>query len=421
MATVVFCLFPACNKRVDTPATVVVPSPSAEEAHTNLYDPRNANPQPVLHWPDDPRQPEPHAVEARGKIMRRDADEILGECQRAANGDWEQWERATAPYRDALKAKLATLNEFTPQRAPWLDARFPPLLGKNDFPLVEVAPREFLRHLVNPACYDSLRKERPIHIARRWLQQQGIDLIFVAVPKMSEVYPDHMLDPSPPDGIIAPHVRRMLLDLLNDDIEVVDGLPLFRELRDTDTEYLYNTADAHWAPRAMRIMAKEVADRIARYRFGARARYALPIVKVTPGFNAIPGVPMEGQFGTTSNQYGWPALSPEQQQRALAAQTTCLAQVTLQNERGLPDDSESPVLVMGNSFVPQFNHQLVKELNLLVHTRWRAAASTEVFFDFLRDPALLAHRRVVVWVATTHHLCTFRPMPKEIAASLQGK
>src|ERR1700722_7867708 len=67
---------------------------------------------------------------------------------------------------------------------------------------------------------------------------------------MTEVYIEHFVRPCPTDGIIAPHVRRMMLESVEQDVEVVDGFRLFRSLRDVDSECLYNTCNAHWAPRA---------------------------------------------------------------------------------------------------------------------------------------------------------------------------
>jgi hypothetical protein len=223
-----------------------------------------------------------------------------------------------------------------------------------------------------------------------------------------------MLDPCPADGIIAPHVRRALLEMLEDGVEVVDGLSLFRPVRDPAPEYLYNTADSHWAPRAMTLMAKELADRIARYRFGAEARKAPPIVKTAPGPFSIQGLRFPA---SVERQNGWPALTDRQKELAAAAQPTSLPHVTLPDGRVPPDDRESPVLVIGHSYVVHFRERLIKELNLLTHTRIGSAVTTESFADFLREPELLDHCRVVVWITTEHHLPYFKPLPAAIEAA----
>jgi hypothetical protein len=231
---------------------------------------------------------------------------------------------------------------------------------------------------------------------------------------MTEVYIEHFLDPCPPDGIIAPHVRRTLLEMLDDDVEVVDAFPLFRAQHDTDREYLYNTADSHWAPRGMRLMANELAERIARYSFGARARSAAPVVKAEPGRFYIPGAPIQGHVGELTGQYGWLALTPPQQELAAKAQTLTTLQVTMPDGRNPPDDPDSPIIVMGNSYVMRFREQFIKEVNLLVDSRWACGMTTQGFQEFVRDPKTLEHCRVVVWILTEQDLPGMRPLPEVV-------
>jgi hypothetical protein len=201
---------------------------------------------------------------------------------------------------------------------------------------------------------------------------------------------------------------------LDEDVEVVDGLALFRSLRDTDSEYLYNTTDTHWAPRGMRIMAKEIADRIERYKFGARARFAQPIVRTSTGtYVKVDAINTLGGLGGA-----W-RLSPEQRTRAERAQTKTLSEVRMQDGRTPPDDSTSPVLVIGHSYVWYFREQLIKELNLLTCTRIAAGQTTEAFAEFLREPEILNHCRVMVWITTDQHMTHLHPMPAPIMSVLK--
>jgi hypothetical protein len=378
------------------------------------YDPATAFPQVDRPREVDPRQPEPQAVEARFAAIRHDIDAISR--QQAALGDWQAWQRETEPYRVALKARVDALKPIDPPRSPSPEARYEALAPLDELPLFEIDAKKNLNYLYDPASLDAFRKARPVVAAHRWFRQRGIDLIFVPVPKMTEVYLEHFLDPHPTDGVIAPHVRQTIYELLKEDVEVIDGTPLLRATRDADSEFLYNTCDTHWAPRGMRVLAKEIADRIVRYRFGTRARFALPIVTTTPGPYEI-----DGYLGGLDSLAGWAALSPEQQKRARAAQTTNLSAVNMHDGRPLPDDRTSPVVVIGHSYVPKFQEQLVKELNLLIHTRIAAGQSTSFFADFLREPEILAHCRVVVWITTEQHMTHFQPMPAPIMAALENR
>jgi hypothetical protein len=353
--------------------------------------------------PADPRQPEPRAVEARARAIRRDADAIVAECQRAAGGDWKRWRSETASYRAALKARL----DATDPARSWL------LEGRDDFPLFELKAPEHLIYFNDERSLEQFRKESGVVAAHRWFRQRGIDLIFVPVPKMTEVYIEHFLDPCPADGVVAPHLRQALLDLLNEDVEVVDAFSLLRAQRDTDTEYLYNTCDPHWAPRGMRIVAREVADRIARYKFGARARYGMPIVNVSPGPYCAPGYLEPGlAFGSV-------VLDKQQQRRATAVQTLTQPSVTLPGGEAPPDDAQSPVFLFGNSYALDFREQFVRELNLLVRSHIWPGASTEFFASFLREPELLDHCRVAVWLTTEEYMRNIVSMPQPVMAALK--
>jgi hypothetical protein len=404
-------LLPACGR--SGPAGPA--GPAAGAIPDQAFDPDTANPRPVLFPKPEPGGDDPQAAAARETTVRRDADAIRAECQRAAGGDWERWQRDTAPYRAALKAKLDALRAIRPRRSVRPESRFEPLEGKGDFPLFEIEPANYLSYLHEPASLDGFRKARPVVAAHRWLREKGIDLVFVPVPKMTEVYAEHFLDPCPPDGVIAPHVRQTLLEMLDAGVEVVDVFRLFRAVREAD-EYLYNTADTHWGPRGMRVAAKEVADRILRYRFGARARYGLPVVKSAPGPFAPLAQPGMDERARLAAQNGWEALGDARRARAAGVQPTAQVRVTLPDGREVPDNPESPVLLIGNSFVPNFREQLVNELNLLVNSRWGGGTTTENFGDFLREPDTLKHCKVLVWITSEKHLESFRPLPPPIAA-----
>jgi SGNH hydrolase-like domain, acetyltransferase AlgX len=377
-----------------------------------VVDPAKGFPIAGAATPEDPRQPEPRAIEAREARIRGDTAAIEAECRRAAGGDWAKWQWDTAPYRADLKAKVEALKPLPSLGPGYPGLHYQPLEGCNGFPLFQVDPRDHIGYLYEPEKLDAFWEERSVVAASRWLRQKGIDLIFVPVPKMTEVYIDHFLSACPSDGIVAPHVRHTLVDLLKQDVEVVDCLPLFRPLRDTDSEYLYNAADPHWGPRAMRIAAKEIAGRIERYKFGARARYTLPITRTTPET-----LWLEAAVGGIGSGV-WLTLSAEQAARAKQVQTTVLSQVYPRNGEYLPDDPSSPVLLIGNSFVTWFKEQLVKELNLLVSLDQAGGQTTEAFVDFLRDPSILAHTRVIVWLTTEQHMTQFKPMPAPIMQAL---
>jgi hypothetical protein len=378
---------------------------AADSATAGTSTPAVQSQPPGSPEPEDPREPEPRAVESRAAAIQRDAAVIREQYRRA--GGWQKWERDTAPYRAALKAK-AHLSKQS------FGSHGAPIEGLREFPLFETDPRSFLGYLWDPERLETFRRERPVLAARNWLAAKGIDLVFVPVPKMTEVYVEHFVDPWPPDGVIAPHVRRTLLELLEQDVETVDGFRVFRPVRDADPYYLYNTADSHWAPRGWRTMAKEVAGRIERYKFGARARAGERRTKVQTGPYKL-RVFIGRYPGEQPPQDGWDSLTDRQKSLAEQAQPKTADLVTPADDRASLIVPASPVMLIGDSFVNGFCDYLVDELNLPVSRHSGANQTTEAFADFLREPELLAHTRVVVWVMSGHDMTICKPLPESIA------
>ncbi len=352
---------------------------------------------------------------ARAANIERDAERLRGECQTASGGDWDLWERQTQRYRDALRKKVDELKHVRPSQ-PFIPD--PPLEGLSDFPLFEVQAQENLAHLYDDESLAEFRRKRPAIAAHRWLQKRGIDLIYVPVPRMTEVYIEHFLESVPADGIIAPRVRQTLLQQLEADVETVDAFSTLRPEREPNPEYLYNAADTHWAPRGMRIVAKDVARRLTRYDFGAAARNAQPVVRTSVGPYETRAYPFEMKIGELPRLDGWLGLSDRQRSLAEKAQTRTCEFVRTADDLSAPNDPQSPVLLIGHSYCYNFREILTKEANLLLRTHLGDQHTTEAFADFLRDSSLLSGVRVVIWVTTEAHMTRFRPMPPPILAAL---
>ena len=247
----------------DSPGQATIPTPTPiATSHVPEVTPELKS--PAEPWAIGPRTEQ--AREARASAIRETMEVIRAECQRNAGGDWSRWSKQLQPVREDLTRKIRTGKALNPTATGYFEARSPVMEGRDNFPLFESAPDHYLLHVIDPASLDSFRKEQPVAIAVRWLKQQGIDVIFVPVPKMTEVYPEYFTDHCPSDRIIAPHVRQALLELLEADVEVVDLWHAFQEERDKDLEPLYLPADPHWGPRAQAIAVRLVAARLEAIR-----------------------------------------------------------------------------------------------------------------------------------------------------------
>jgi hypothetical protein len=375
--------------------------------------------------PASPWEYDSSAFLHRPSWIADDADAIRAECKDAANGDWSKWQHQTAAYRAALKAKVLALENGTGvgagglplQRTP---ARYSALEGLNKFPLFEINPADSLSHLYDPESLATFRNQRGVIAAKRWLRRRDIDLIFVPLPAMAEVYVESFVQPCPADGIVAPHVRQTLLELLAADVETVDAFRLFRTQRGPGPElsYLFNAADRLWAPRAMRIVAREVAGRIERWHFqtrGPKPRFQT----AQRTYHIHPDKPL-AHWEVLAEQEGWEVLSDEQKARATRAQMSAREDVTLEGGIKPADDPRSPVLLIGDSHIFNFREQLIRALNMPVNTHWTESHTTESFHDFVNKPALLVDVRVVVWITTEQNMTHFEPMDASILAELDS-
>jgi hypothetical protein len=388
------------------------PAPAAVVYDQLRQDYGNGFPAPDFDSPVTEVSVDAGAAKMRRSTIASGSSAILAECQ-AAGGNWVQWEKETEPYRSQLHHRIDELKP-TNSPDPFMEAQSRPLAGLNDFPLFELGARTHINYLYDPLTLEDFRANRPVVAVDRWLRKRGIDLIFVPVPKMTEVYIEHFLDHCPSDGIVAPSARQTLRDLLEDGVETVDGWRLFRPVRKPDPDYLYNAADTHWAPRGMRVMAREVSDRIGRYEFGLKARHRLPIFTTVLAPYLIDGC--RGGIGSGV----WSALEAHQQQLAMRFQTTVTTEVQMRDGRPLTEDKNSPVMLIGNSYSVHFRDLLAAQLNMRIRIHAGDGLGTEAFSELLREPEKLDGVRVIVWITTEQHMTKFKPLPKPIADCLNS-
>jgi hypothetical protein len=338
----------------------------------------------------------------RSSAIRETMDVIRAECQRSASGDWDRWTAQLEPVRSDLVGKMRVAKAYNPSAAGYFEARSPVLEGKDQFPLFESAPEHYLLHVVEPGALDLFRLARPVVAGDRWLERQGIDVLFVPVPKMTEVYPEYFTDHCPSNRIIAPQVRRSMLEMLEADVEVVDLWYAFQAERDKDPEPLYQPADPHWGPRAQAIAARVVAERLKRYDFVVKAQAA-------PSICEGPELP----FAAASAGATFQALTPEQRRRAEQNQPHS-SRIPQKFRRPQFDDS-ALVACIGDSYNFGFMELLAREINLPIRALPAGGHTSDVFKDCIRNPVLLEGCKVVIWLVCNSSLKNPWPLPKGIA------
>ena len=306
-----------------------------------------------------PAEPDPcfsqSAEVLRVEAIHESIESLNAECRRHGDGDWNKWSQSLQSYRNALQVRIQAVRPNYPD-APSPEGRWVMLETERGSPsLFEVEPAGYLQYLVDPESLDFFRRTLTVAVVSRWLNSQGIALVFVPVPKMTEVYAGRMAQPTPPGGIAAPHVRRLLKELLENDVDVIDLLPLFLSDPDRDARPLYYPDDAHWAPRGQQLAAKAIAARLNRYGFVRAARREPALSRLR-----------ELKMSWTPDVFcGAPSLTSAQQARALPGEPQVVPAPELLSGKSLVDQ-KSPVLFIGDSYNEGLLELVAHELNLSV-------------------------------------------------------
>src|SRR5271165_849992 len=161
---------------------------------------------------------------ARKREMERTRAAILKELE-TAGGDWRAWYERVRPawteldqkITEGLKDPRSVADPNAPKWSYLHTAGTPPM-----FVQVWSAPY-LMAEKMDPDEFLKTRPSVQVLLAYNyWLQAHHVDLIFVPVPKLVQVYPERILKNAPSDRILAPHMRKLILQLLDKDVEVLD-------------------------------------------------------------------------------------------------------------------------------------------------------------------------------------------------------
>jgi alginate O-acetyltransferase complex protein AlgJ len=345
-----------------------------------------------------------HAQESGVQLARKNAinatkQSILEECRRAANGDWSKWLASVKPYRDALKSICySSWQNPNPSRS---DPKLTyPLISWVDDPAQLVHTNMALGMIdigEDIEKYAAENRLLPIAIGlTQWCRAQGIDLILVPVPTKPEVYPEKLVAQKelvPADLNVIPHLRRKLLELLNHDVEVIDLYPVFMRARKESSELLYMTADTHWRERPQRLAAAEIAARLNRYPWVAQALKRPRLYQ-----EVVRDFKEPDSFADYISDEARAQVA-----KYLAGAFHDVVAVPPGNASVVSDSS--PLLITGDSYV-DFAYPLsgclvghvARLINQPVSTSQTAGNLVATFQDIFRDPDVLQHKKVIIWI-----------------------
>ncbi|MFP6584698.1 MAG: hypothetical protein VCD00_19350, partial [Candidatus Hydrogenedentota bacterium] len=335
---------------------------------------------------------------SRTDAITRSREAIVHEIQ--ANGGWASWVEATQSFRLDLKRYN--------QAKPTLPTKNRLIKGYEGFWVHPASVRGYSMPIV-------LRQESPRTIQESeavvdsiigfntFLNELGIDLIFVPVPSRVDVYPEHFSTAAQRDIHPDPYTKAVMLRLLEEDIEVVD---LYDELisakKEAGEKLIYYRADPHPRSIAKDIIALEIASRLMRYPSVRNGYLGRPIYRT----RQLPGPKIL--------EYNIAPDDPD----ALSACTECgYTEILDEHGETLFAKDASRIIITGDSFVfaplRRVNKQPAAGISLYSHIARAIRMKSAVICQQAGGPKAplmvatsrdysLEDRDVVVWIMSAY-------------------
>ncbi len=259
--------------------------------------------------------------------------------------------------------------------------------------------RPAVRYLIEPWSPESSQLSGNVFDAitsfRDDLARRDIKLLVVPAPNKASIYPEMLTGRA--GGMIGPvnpKTRSMLAQLDAAGVEILDLFKVYDEAKQqVGNPKYYLAQDSHWSPEGMQLAAEAVARRMLDLGWVSKGtrKYQTRAAPVR-------------RYGDVLKKMQIPQV-----ERSLRPQEmNCVQVLDAQTGQLYVDDPNSPVLVLGDSFLRIFErdepgsggfvahlaHDLGLGLTTIVSD---GGASTLVRQQLSRKPALLKGKRVVIW------------------------
>jgi alginate O-acetyltransferase complex protein AlgJ len=313
-----------------------------------------------------------------------------GELQKWGNGSWDEWAARVADFRGDIQRQL--------KERP---ASIKGLIGRDGF--------LFFRGSLNYLTSGELRQQEnnrnpypAIVDYQKQLRAKGIDLLFVIVPTKAEILPDKISDSAPkPDGpYVTPYTRKLMLELTEACVEVVDLLPAFIEAREGD-EPIYMKQDTHWTDRGLRLAARIIADRIKQY----------------PWFGQVCDRPISYTVREVTFTRGGDirGMLPDEEKIAYRPMKLSGQQVLKPDGSFYEDDKSSPIVVMGDSFCGVYQREEPKHAGISAHIAKEIGMPVDLIMAYGSGPGIrkrlarrgasaISEKKLVIWMTAARDL-----------------
>ena len=330
------------------------------------------------------------------------AQELAGESAAPEGGNWaaelERWGGSWDAWADALKRFRTDVRGLLQD----IPADLSGMAGRDGWLFF----RGDLMYLLSGDLRDQPEGKNPwpaIIDFRDQLDARDVDLLLVVIPTKAEVYPEKLSRHAPEaDGPwVAPYCRKLLSELDEAGVEVVDLLPAFMAARDQADEPLYMPQDTHWTNRGVRLAAELIARRVREYPWLAEAGAQPDRWGVRPA--------------TCTRLGDIVGMLPEAQRAEYRPMQREAQQVVDAAGELYEDDQASPIVMLGDSFTGVFHFEdcqhagvsahLAKELGLPIDLIMAQGSGPRIRGQLARrGPDGLEGKQLVIWTMVSRDL-----------------
>lgn len=244
---------------------------------------------------------------------------------------------------------------------------------------------------------------------KKYLDGQNVNLLFVPVPNKAEVYFEKLgvEVPEDPEAIINPYSRKILSDLQEAGIEVIDVLPRLLKAKTEDESTggsVYQHQDTHWTNRGLQIVAGLIADRIKKYSwFGDLADRKVDFDVIDTTFT---------RTGDIVDKL------PESERTRYPAVELEARQVKLPNGKKYRGERTAPILLIGDSFTGVFEYVDCKSAGVGAHVAVNTGIPVDIITSWGGGPLVrqkmirarkadMGAKRVVVYMMVARDLYNY--------------
>ncbi len=330
------------------------------------------------------------------KNIAANMERLQGELQRWGKGSWEKWVGSISDFRSDIERQL--------KERP---AEIKGFIGKDGF----LFYRGSLEYLTSGELRQQKDGRDPypaIVDYRDQLAAKGIDFLFVIIPTKAEIFPEKISD-SAPDGAkpyVTPYTRKLMLDLAEAGVEVIDLLPDFIEARYDNDAPIYMKQDTHWTDRGLRLAAQIISDRIKQY----------------PWFNDIRGEGIQYEIKAVDVTRGGDIrdmMLPDKEKIKYRPMKLIAKQVLNPDGSFYEDDKASPIVILGDSFCGEFQVKEPKHAGVSSHIAQEIGMPVDLIVAYGSGPDIrgrltrrgseaVSKKKLVVWTTAARDLYNYR-------------